>query len=85
MKIISLRNERILSIDFEYKDILVSYFIFAIKDGCLIKRSLALFKDSEDIDFGSQSTDFFPEIPAECNGSDTRVPLGFMLSKLVVT
>ena len=30
-----------------------------------------------------ESTDPFPAILAECSGSDTRVPLGFMLSKIV--
>ena len=45
---------------------------------------LALFNCSEDTDCGSQSTDLLPAILAERNGSVTRVPLGFMLSKIGV-
>ena len=37
------------------------------------------------IDCGSHGTNRFPAIYAKCNGSDTRAPLGFMLSEFVAT
>ena len=46
---------------------------------------LAPCNGSEDIYSRSQSTDLFPAILAECNGSVTRVSLGFMLSEIMVT
>ena len=45
---------------------------------------LVVANRSVDIDCGSQSTDLFPAILAECNGSVTRVSLIFMLNKIVI-
>ena len=46
--------------------------------------SLALCNRYEDIDCGSQITDFFQAILVKCNRSDTKDFIDFMLSELVV-
>ena len=48
-------------------------------------RSLALCNGTENIDCGFQSIDVFPEILVKGNGSDSRAPLGFILSELDIS
>ena len=51
--------------------------------GSSSNESLGLCNSSRDIDCGSQSIDLFPAGLAECNSCVAKVPLDFMLSKIV--